>query len=67
MRKMLLALLVAAPLAAADMPSQVSKPYASAQRPRALVVIGDRYHSPVVMRDGLAAALLRREHPGDVH
>lgn len=63
MRNLFFVLLVAGPLAAADMPSQVSKPYGSAQRPRALVVVGDRYHSPVLMRDGLAAALLRENLP----
>jgi type 1 glutamine amidotransferase len=37
--------------------------YQSAQRPRALALIGDRYHSPVYIRDGLAPAFLRENIP----
>jgi type 1 glutamine amidotransferase len=40
-----------------------SKVYSTAKRPRALVLIGDRYHSPVYIRDGLAPALLRENIP----
>jgi type 1 glutamine amidotransferase len=40
-----------------------SKVYSSAKRPRALVLIGDRYHSPTYIRDGLAPALLRENIP----
>ena len=63
MRPILLAFLVAAPLAAADHPGQVQKPYSSAQRPRALAIVGDRYHSAVLMRDGLITALVRENIP----
>src|SRR5438309_3654958 len=40
-----------------------SKVYSTAKRPRALVLIGDRYHSPIYIRDGLAPALLRENIP----
>ena len=40
-----------------------SKVYQSAHRPRALAIIGDRYHSPIVMRDGLSTALVRENIP----
>ncbi len=40
-----------------------SKVYESAKRPRALALIGDRYHSPVYIRDGLTAALVRENIP----
>src|SRR5438477_9409665 len=52
-------------MTAAALPQSVdtSKVYATAQRPRALVLIGDRYHSPVYIRDGLAPALVRENIP----
>jgi len=51
-------------LAAPAVPAQnVSRVYQSAQRPRCLAVIGDRYHSPVYIREGLAAALVRENIP----
>jgi len=37
--------------------------YSSAKRPRALALIGDRYHSPVYIRDGLASALTKENIP----
>jgi type 1 glutamine amidotransferase len=37
--------------------------YHSAKRPRALALIGDRYHSPVYIRDGLAPAFIRENIP----
>ena len=37
--------------------------YASAHRPRALALIGDMYHGPVLMRDGLITALVRENIP----
>jgi type 1 glutamine amidotransferase len=40
-----------------------SKVYATAKRPRALVLVGDRYHSPVYIREGLAPALLQENIP----
>jgi hypothetical protein len=40
-----------------------SKVYQSPKRPRALALIGDRYHSPVYIRDGLAPAFLRENVP----
>lgn len=40
-----------------------SKVYDSAERPNALALIGDRYHSPVYIRDNLAPALLRENIP----
>src|SRR6266568_2777813 len=42
---------------------EVDSVYASARRPRALALIGDIYHGPVMMRDGLAAALVRENIP----
>src|SRR5260370_30968447 len=70
MRSALLTILVSLPVAA-----QVtgrSKPttgvesdpvYATANRPRALALIGDIYHGPVMMRDGLIAALVKENIP----
>ena len=43
-------------LAAADV-------YSSAQRPRALALVGDRYHSPVYAREGIARVLLAENIP----
>ena len=37
--------------------------YGSARRPRALALIGDRYHSPVYIRDNLAPAFVRENVP----
>ncbi|MBI3278348.1 MAG: ThuA domain-containing protein [Acidobacteria bacterium] len=59
MRPMVLLLLAAAAAA----PQNSSSVYQTAQRPRALALIGDRYHSPVYIRDGLAPALLRENIP----
>ena len=38
---------------------EVDPVYASANRPRALALIGDVYHGPVMMRDGLITALVK--------
>ena len=35
----------------------------AAHRPRALALIGDIYHGPVLMRDGLITALVRENIP----
>lgn len=43
--------------------SNASSVYQSAKRPRALALIGDRYHSPIYIRDGLAPAFLRENVP----
>ena len=40
-----------------------SKVYSTAKRPNALILIGDRYHSPVYIRDGLTPALVRENIP----
>src|SRR6202790_3920055 len=56
-------MLVLACLAAPAAAQNTSKVYSTAKRPRALVLIGDRYHSPVYIRDGLAPALLRENIP----
>jgi hypothetical protein len=37
--------------------------YTSAHRPHALALIGDVYHGPVMMRDGLIAALVKENIP----
>src|SRR5260221_5799354 len=37
--------------------------YQSAKRPRALALIGDRFHSPVYIRDGLILAFVRENIP----
>ena len=50
--------------AAAAAPSgDTDAPFRSASRPRALALIGDRYHSPVYQRDGLIRALVRENIP----
>src|SRR5262249_50764181 len=63
MRALLLAALLSIPLAAQV--TSKSKPttgvepdpvYATSNRPRALALIGDVYHGPVMMRDGLITA-----------
>ncbi len=37
--------------------------YSTWKRPRALALIGDRYHSPTYIREGLSAALVRENIP----
>ena len=37
--------------------------YATASRPRALALIGDIYHGPIMMRDGLISALVKENIP----
>ena len=62
MRNVSLLLLLA--VAAGSLPAQnTSRVYLSAKRPRALALIGDRYHSPVYIRDGLSPALVRENIP----
>jgi len=70
MRATLLSILLAVPLAAQV--TSKSKPttgvevdpvYATVNRPRALALIGDVYHGPVMMRDGLITALVRENIP----
>lgn len=62
MRNVSLLLLLA--MAAGSLPAQnTSRVYMSAKRPRALALIGDRYHSPVYIRDGLSPALVRENIP----
>src|SRR6267143_1217017 len=55
----MLAVFLTAPATAQN----TSKVYSTAHRPRALVLIGDRYHSPVYIRDGLTPALVRENIP----
>lgn len=62
MRTVSSALVFAAALAAQS-GSNTSKVYSTADRPRVLCLIGDRYHSPVYIRDGLAPAFLRENLP----
>ena len=50
-------------LAAAGLAQNTSKVYSTAKRPRALVLVGDRYHSPVYARDGLSPALVHENIP----
>jgi len=50
-------------LAAAAAAQNTSKVYSSASRPRALALIGDRYHSPIYIRDNLTTALVRENIP----
>jgi type 1 glutamine amidotransferase len=65
-----LSILLAVPLAAQV--TSKSKPttgvepdpvYTTSSRPRALALIGDIYHGPVMMRDGLITALVRENIP----
>jgi hypothetical protein len=70
MRPILIAILLSLPCAAqvtsksAPTTGIVVDPvYASASRPRALALIGDVYHGPVMMRDGLIAALVKENIP----
>ncbi len=58
-RALLFASLLALPLPSQD----TDAPYRTAHRPRALALIGDRYHSPVYIRDGLIQALVRENIP----
>lgn len=60
MRVPIIGLLAAAALAQS---SSTSRVYSTAKRPQALALIGDRYHSPVYIRDHLAPALLRENIP----
>ena len=50
-------------LAAAAPAQNSSAVYQSADRPRALALIGDRYHSPVYIRDNLIPAFVRENIP----
>lgn len=45
------------------MPQNTSAVFTSADRPAALALIGDRYHSPVYIRDGLSKPLMRENIP----
>jgi Trehalose utilisation len=54
----LLSLQAARPIA-----QNTSSVYQTAKRPRALALIGDRYHSSAYIRDGLAPAFLRENIP----
>jgi len=56
-------LVVLAAAAAAQQPRNTSSVYQSARRPRAVALIGDRYHSPVYIRDGLLPAFARENIP----
>jgi len=47
----------------AQIPNDASQVYQTADRPRALALIGDRYHSPVYIRDALAKAFVRENVP----
>jgi len=40
-----------------------SRVYSTANRPRALALIGDRYHSPIYIRENLSPALVRENIP----
>jgi type 1 glutamine amidotransferase len=60
---MLVVLFLVAALAATAPAQNTSAVYQSAGRPRALALIGDRYHSPVYIRDNLAPAFLRENIP----
>ena len=56
-------LLLVFALAGCCLAQDASAVYQSAKRPRALALIGDRYHSPIYIRDGLGPALLRENIP----
>ena len=59
-------MLVACGFTASGLAENASKVYSTAKRPRALVLIGDRYHSPTYIRDGLAPGghlVFSAEHP----
>jgi len=61
MRLLFIGILIAAGLSSES--ANTSKVYSVAKRPRALALIGDRYHSPIYIRDHLAPALLRENIP----
>src|SRR6185295_9675008 len=61
MRILFIGILLAAGLSSES--PNTSKVYSVAKRPRALALIGDRYHSPIYIRDHLAPALLRENIP----
>src|SRR5437879_80118 len=61
MRTSLIGILFALALTAET--ANTSKVYSTARRPHALALIGDRYHSPIYIRDHLAPALLRENIP----
>ena len=42
---------------------EIDPVYAAVKRPRALALIGDNYHGPVMMRDGLITALVKENIP----
>src|SRR2546430_1566383 len=42
---------------------EVDPVYSAVKRPRALALIGDNYHGPVLMRDGLITALVKETIP----
>jgi type 1 glutamine amidotransferase len=58
--RLLLFALVAVSAAA---PQNTSRVYSTWKRPKALALIGDRYHSPVYIRDGLTPALVKENIP----
>ncbi len=61
MRTLQIAFLLAMPLA--TVAQNTSAVYATVRRPQALALIGDRYHSPVYIRDNLIQALVRENIP----
>src|SRR2546426_8830800 len=61
MRTLVIGILIA--LGAKAESANTSQVYKTADRPHALALIGDRYHSPVYIRDHLAPALLRENIP----
>jgi type 1 glutamine amidotransferase len=61
MRILFIGILLAAGLLSES--PNTSRVYSVAKRPRALALIGDRYHSPIYIRDHLAPALLRENIP----
>jgi type 1 glutamine amidotransferase len=70
MRAALLTVLLSIPLTAQvtsrSKPTTGVEPdrvYATPNRPRALALIGDVYHGPIMMRDGLITALVRENIP----
>ena len=63
MRRWLSVASLIASAAATAQPQNTSKVYSTADRPRAMALIGDRYHSPVYIRDNLAPALARENIP----
>jgi len=42
---------------------EIDPAYATVSRPRALALIGDIYHGPIMMRDGLITALVKENIP----